>query len=202
MTWIILAIIVGLILFVVAIYNILVKMRVRVDEAWSDIDVQLKRRYDLIPNLVRTVKGYAKHEQETLNNVIEARSKATAINIDASNVTAAQMAEFAGAQSGLSGALSKLFALSENYPDLKANQNFLQLQSDLTDTEDKIQASRRFYNGTVREFNTKVQTVPNNIIAGMFNFTKREFYEVDSEEERKNVKVDFSGKKGESENKE
>lgn len=202
MTWIILAIIVGLILFVVAIYNILVKMRVRVDEAWSDIDVQLKRRYDLIPNLVRTVKGYAKHEQETLNNVIEARSKATAINIDASNVTAAQMAEFAGAQSGLSGALSKLFALSENYPDLKANQNFLQLQSDLTDTEDKIQASRRFYNGTVREFNTKVQTVPNNIIAGMFNFTKREFYEVDSEEERKNVKVDFSGKKEESENKE
>lgn len=191
MTWIILAIIVGLIIFVIAIYNTLVKMRVRVNEAWSDIDVQLKRRYDLIPNLVSTVKGYAKHEQETLNNVIEARSKATAINIDASNVTHEQMVQFAGAQDGLTGALSKLFALSENYPDLKANQNFLQLQSDLTDTEDKIQASRRFYNGTVREFNTKVQTVPSNIIAGMFNFTKREFYEVDSEEERKNVNVDF-----------
>lgn len=193
MTWIILAIIAGLIFFVIAIYNTLVKMRVRVNEAWSDIDVQLKRRYDLIPNLVETVKGYAKHERETLDAVIEARAKATAINIDASNVTHEQMAQFAGAQDGLTGALSKLFALSENYPDLKANQNFLQLQTDITDTEDKIQASRRFYNGTVREYNTKVQTVPSNIVAGMFNFTKREFFEVENEKERKNVKVDFSG---------
>ncbi len=183
--------IVVLVLMVVGIYNSLVKMRLRVDEGWSDIDVQLKRRYDLIPNLVETVKGYAKHESETLTAVMEARSKATAINIDAGSATAEDMAAFAGAQEGLSGALGKLFAVSENYPDLKANQNFLQLQNDLTDTEDKIQASRRFYNGTVRDYNTKVQTVPSNIIAGMFGFTLREFFEIEDEQERKNVKVEF-----------
>ena len=183
--------IIALVLMVIGIYNSLVKMRLRVDEGWSDIDVQLKRRYDLIPNLVETVKGYAKHESETLTAVMEARSKATAINIDPSNMTADDMAAFAGAQEGLSGALGKLFAVSENYPDLKANQNFLQLQNDLTDTEDKIQASRRFYNGTVRDYNTKVQTVPSNIIAGMFGFALREFFEIEDEQERKNVKVEF-----------
>ncbi len=189
---IIILIVIGiLIAMAIGIYNTLVKMRMRVDEAWSDIDVQLKRRYDLIPNLVETVKGYAKHESETLENVMAARSKATAINIDANSATAENMAALATAQQGLSGALGKLFAVAENYPDLKANQNFLQLQNDLTDTEDKIQASRRFYNGTVRDYNTKVETVPSNIIASIFNFTKREFFEIEDEAERKNVKVTF-----------
>jgi len=183
--------VVALVGMVIGIYNTLVKMRTRVDEAWSDIDVQLKRRYDLIPNLVETVKGYAKHERETLEAVMAARSKATAINIDAGSATAENMAALSSAQQGLSGALGKLFAVAENYPDLKANQNFLQLQNDLTDTEDKIQASRRFYNGTVREYNIKVETVPSNIIASIFNFSKREFFEVDDETERKNVKVTF-----------
>lgn len=190
---------IGLILLIVAavfvvwgisVYNTLVKMRVRVDEGWSDIDVQLKRRYDLIPNLVETVKGYAKHESQTLEAVMAARSKATAINVDASHATASDMAAFAGAQQGLSGALGKLFAVAENYPDLKANQNFLQLQNDLTDTEDKIQASRRFYNGTVRDYNTKVETVPSNIVAKIFGFLKREFFEI-AETEKENVKVQF-----------
>ncbi len=189
---IIILIVIGiLIAMAIGIYNTLVKMRMRVDEAWSDIDVQLKRRYDLIPNLVETVKGYAKHESETLENVMAARSKATAINIDANSATAENMAALATAQQGLSGALGKLFAVAENYPDLKANQNFLQLQNDLTDTEDKIQASRRFYNGTVRDYNTKVETVPSNIIASIFNFAKREFFEIEDESERKNVKVTF-----------
>ncbi len=189
---IIILVVIGiLIAMAIGIYNTLVKMRMRVDEAWSDIDVQLKRRYDLIPNLVETVKGYAKHESETLEAVMAARSKATAINIDANSATAENMAALATAQQGLSGALGKLFAVAENYPDLKANQNFLQLQNDLTDTEDKIQASRRFYNGTVRDYNTKVETVPSNIIASIFNFTKREFFEIEDEAERKNVKVTF-----------
>ncbi len=189
-TLLILGVIGALVFLVIGIYNGLVKMRIRVDEAWSDIDVQLKRRYDLIPNLVETVKGYAKHESETLQAVMEARSKATAINIDASQATADDMMALAGAQQGLSGALGKLFAVAENYPDLKANQNFLQLQNDLTETEDKIQASRRFYNGTVRDYNTKVETVPSNIIAGMFGFTKREFFDIE-EKERENVSVKF-----------
>lgn len=191
MTIIILVVLAVLVVGVIGIYNTLVKMRMRVDEGWSDIDVQLKRRYDLIPNLVETVKGYAKHESKTLEAVMEARSKATAINIDPSNATANDMAAFAGAQQGLSGALGKLFAVSENYPDLKANQNFLELQKDLTDTEDKIQASRRFYNGTVRDYNIKVETVPSNIIASIFGFVKREFFEIEDEKERENVKVEF-----------
>ncbi len=180
-----------LVIMAISIYNTLVKMRTNVDEAWSDIDVQLKRRYDLIPNLVETVKGYAKHESKTLEAVMEARSKATAINIDASSATAENMAALAGAQQGLSGALGKLFAVAENYPDLKANQNFLQLQNDLTEIEDKIQASRRFYNGTVRDYNIKVETVPSNIIASLFHFAKREFFEIEDDAERKNVKVTF-----------
>lgn len=187
---VLLAVVVVFVVIGIGMYNTLVKMRVRVDEAWSDIDVQLKRRYDLIPNLVETVKGYAKHESQTLQDVMEARSKATAITVDASHATAADMAAFSSAQQGLSGALGKLFAVAENYPDLKANQNFLQLQNDLTDTEDKIQASRRFYNGTVRDFNTKIETVPSNIVANIFAFTKREFFEI-AENEKENVKVQF-----------
>ncbi len=183
-------VLVVLALFVVMLYNGLVKLRMRVDEAWSDIDVQLKRRYDLIPNLVETVKGYAKHESETLKEVMEARSKATAINVDAKDATAQDMAALASAQQGLQGALGKLFAVAESYPDLKANQNFLQMQNDLTDTEDKIQASRRFYNGTVRDYNTKVQTVPSNFVAMIFGFKTREFFEIE-ESQRENVKVQF-----------
>jgi LemA protein len=178
-------------LYVMVSYNGLVKLRMRVNEGWSGIDIQLKRRYDLIPNLVETVKGFAKHESETLTKVMEARSKATQMTIDPTNVTAEEMAKFSQAQQGLSGVLKNLFAVSESYPELKANENFLRLQSDLTDTEDKIQASRRFYNIVVMEFNTKVEMFPSNLVAKMFNFTKREFFEIINEQERENVKVSF-----------
>jgi len=187
---IILGVLVAIALWFIAVYNSFIKKRNIVDEAWSDIDVQLKRRYDLIPNLVETVKGYAAHEKDTLNAVIEARAKASSINIDAKDVTPEQMLAFSKAQTGLSGALSKLFALSEKYPDLKANQNFLELQREITDTEDKIQASRRFYNGTVRNYNTSLQLFPSNIVGKMFNFNSREFFEA-VDEERENVKVKF-----------
>lgn len=178
--------------WVIGLYNKLVKLTIRVSEAWADIDVQLKRRYDLIPNLVETVKGYAQHEQETLNAVIEARSKASTLNVDISKATPEQMNTFAGAQSGLSGALGKLFALAESYPDLKANENFLELQRELTDTEDKIQAARRFYNATVRDLNTTILSFPGNLIAHLFNFEKKEFFNLDdTPEEKEPVKVSF-----------
>jgi LemA protein len=178
--------------WLVALYNGLVKFSVRVQEAWADIDVQLKRRYDLIPNLVETVKGYASHERETLEAVLKARSAATAMNIDASSVTAEQMEAFAGAQAGLSGALGKLLAVAEAYPDLKANENFVELQREITDTEDKIQASRRFYNGVVRDMNTAVLSFPTNMLAGMFGFSQKEFFNLEgSEVEREPVKVSF-----------
>jgi len=188
---IILVIIAAVILWGVGAYNGLIKIKNRVDEAWSDIDVQMKRRYDLIPNLVSTVKGYAKHESSVFEEVTEARAKATAINVDAGNLNAEDMAAFAAAQEGLTGALSKLLAVAENYPDLKANQNFLELQRELTDTENKIQASRRFYNGNVRDYNTKVETVPTNIIANIFNFAKREFFELEEDAAKEPVKVEF-----------
>jgi len=165
--------------FIIGLYNNLVKLRVRTDEAWADIDVQLKRRYDLIPNLVEAVKGYASHERETLEAVLEARAQATAMNIDVANVTPDQMAEFATMQSGISGALGKLMAIAEAYPDLKANENFLDLQNELTDTENKIQAARRFYNMNVRDLNIAVQSFPANLIAGSFGFNSREFFELD-----------------------
>lgn len=168
--------------WLITTYNGLITLRNRVDEAWSDIDVQLKRRYDLIPNLVNTVKGYATHEGQTLEKVIAARNAA----MSATNPHAK-----AEAENALSGTLKSLFALSESYPDLKANQNFLSLQNELTDTENKILASRRFYNGNVRDFNTKLQVFPTNIIANALGFTKRDFFEVDAEEERKNVEVKF-----------
>lgn len=155
--------------FIVATYNGLVTLRNRVEEAWSDITVQLKRRTDLIPNLVNSVKGYATHEKEVFEKVTEARSAI----MDAKGVK-----DTAEAENMLEGALKSLFAVAEAYPDLKANQNFMQLQQELVDTEDKIQASRRFYNGGVRDLNTKIQTFPANIVAGMFNFQAKEFFEV------------------------
>ena len=169
--WIIVIVAVVLIAIVVGIYNGLVKTKVRVDEAWSDITVQLKRRLDLIPNLVNTVKGYATHEKEVFEKVTEAR--ANALNAQGVKETAATENQF-------EGALKSLFAVAEAYPDLKANQNFQQLQAELTDTEDKIMASRRFYNGAARELNIKINTFPSNVIAGMFGFKQREFYEVEA----------------------
>ena len=167
--------------WIIMIYNGLIRLKNRVDEAWSDIDVQLKRRYDLIPNLVNTVKGYAAHEKQVFENVTEARSRA---------MGAGTAADKAQAENMLTGALKSLFAVAEAYPDLKANQNFLELQRELTDTEDKIQAARRFYNGNVRDFNTKIEIFPNNIFAGILNFTKREFFEAD-ESEKNSVEVKF-----------
>jgi len=171
--WIIIAVVVVIALFLWATYNALVTLRIRVDEAWSDINVQLKRRLDLIPNLIETVKGYAKHEKGVFEAVTEARS----------NVLNAQgVKETAAAENQFEGALKSLFAVSEAYPDLKASQNFVELQQELVDTEDKIQASRRFYNSGVRDLNTKIQTFPHNIVAGMFRFVTREFFDVDETE--------------------
>ena len=183
MTIIALVIVVLAILLLIGLYNSLVRSKNRVDEAWSDIEVQLKRRYDLIPNLVNTVKGYAQHEAGVLNQVTEARSKAMSAPTQASKLEAENM---------LSQSLKSLFAVAENYPDLKANQTFLSLQSDLTDTEDKIQASRRFYNGSVRDYNTKLQTFPTNIFASLFNFQARTFFDIDEKgAEGQPVKVQF-----------
>lgn len=180
---IIIAVIVALVLWVVAIYNGLITLRNRTDEAWSDIDVQLKRRYNLIPNLVSTVKGYAAHEKEVFENVTKARSQA----MQATGHPAQQ----AKAENMLAGALKSLFAVAENYPQLKANENFMQLQEELVDTEDKIQASRRFYNGNVRDYNTKLQVFPNNFVASLFKFEAKEFFEIEEEEAKKPVKVSF-----------
>ncbi len=181
LTWIILAIIAAVVIWVIAIYNGLIRLKNRVDEAWADIDVQLKRRYNLIPNLVETVKGYAKHERELFTKVTEARARA---------MQAGSVEDKAQAENMLSQTLKSLFAVAENYPELKASENFAKLQDELTDTENKIQAARRFYNGQVRDFNTKIQVFPNNIIAGMLGFKPREFFELEGEE-REPVKVDF-----------
>lgn len=181
-TYLILGVLAVLAIFVIGVYNKLVQLRVKVDEGWSDIDTQLKRRYDLIPNLVETVKGYAKHEKGTFEKVTELRSQA---------MNAQTPAEQAAAENMLSSTLKSIFALAENYPELKANQNFAELQQSLQDIEEHIQMSRRYYNGTVRDYNTTIQVFPNNMIAGPFGFTKRDFFELDSPEERKNVKVSF-----------
>lgn len=182
--WIVIAIIAVILIGLVAIYNGLVRLRNRTDEAWSDIDVQLKRRYDLIPNLVETVKGYAKHERELFEKVTAARTAA----INAGGVQAKAKAENA-----LSGTLKSIFAVAENYPDLKATENFQKLQDELTDTENKIMAARRFYNGNVRDLNTKIQTFPDNLIAGPLGFKQHEFFELDEGETaaKEPVKVDF-----------
>lgn len=172
--YVVLGLVALLAIFLWATYNGLVKLKVRVDEAWSDITVQLKRRVDLIPNLVNTVKGYAAHEASVFEKVTEARS---AIQ------NAGSVKEAAAGENMLEGALKSLFAVAEAYPDLKANQNFLQLQQELVDTEDKIQAARRFYNGGVRDLNTKIRLFPNNIFAGMLGFTEREFFELNEAEQ-------------------
>ncbi len=171
--------------YVMSLYNSLVRMRNQVKEAWSDIEVQLKRRFDLIPNLLSTVKGYAKYESETLEKIIAARS--------ATFSQPQTVQQVAKAEGELTGALKSLFALSENYPDLKANTNFLELQRELRDTEDKIQAARRFYNGNVMAFNTKIQQFPANVIAGHFHFTQEPLFELAAEEQaaKQPVKVEF-----------
>lgn len=180
-----LVVVVAILLLGVLIYNGLVRAKVRVDEAWSDITVQLKRRYDLIPNLVNTVKGYAKHEKGVFEEVTAARTAA---------MSAKGVKETEAAENQFAGALKSLFAVAEAYPDLKANENFKELQAELVDTEDKIQASRRFYNGSVRDLNTKIQTVPTSIFAAIFGFKQREFFEVSEEEAtavQNPTKVDF-----------
>jgi LemA protein len=191
---ILLGIVVAGAVWVIFSYNHFVALVNRTKEAWSDIDVQLKRRYDLIPNLVETVKGYASHERETLDAVTSARAKATAMTIDPSKVTPEQIQAFESAQIGLEQALGKLLAVAENYPTLKADANFLELQRELTDTENKIQASRRFYNGNVRDLSTALEQFPGNIIGNMFKFEKREFFELDANEKevaKDPVKVRF-----------
>ena len=171
------------VMFFVGIYNGLVRLRNQVRDAWSQIDVQLKRRYDLIPNLVETAKGYMKHERETFEAVTQARAAAAG---------ATTMGDRANAESGLTAALGRLFAVAEAYPDLKANQNFLALQEELTSTENKISFSRQFYNDSVMNYNNKTQMFPSNIVAGMFNFRDEEFFELEEPAEREAPKVDFS----------
>jgi len=179
---VILGIIVVVIFFLIGIYNALVRLRNQVKNAWSQIDVQLKRRHDLIPNLVETAKGYMKHERETLENITNARSKA---------MGAGGVGERGRAEGELSGAISKFMLVVENYPDLKANQNFLALQEELTSTENKIAFSRQNYNDQVLFYNNKIQMFPSNIVAGMFNFKESEFFELEDASERNVPKVDF-----------
>jgi len=183
--WIILGVIGLIVLWLIVTYNSLIILRNRTDEAWSDIDVQLKRRYDLIPNLVETVKGYAAHEREVFERVTQARTAAMAAE------KSGNPAEISKAENFLAGTLKTLFAVAENYPDLKASQNFLQLQDELSDTENKIQAARRFYNGNVRDFNIKIQKFPNNLVAGPLGFKPREFFEIEEPKEREAVAVKF-----------
>jgi len=184
--YIIIAIVAIVLGWLVSLYNRFVRLNKRTDEAWADIDVQLKRRYDLIPNLVETVKGYAKHESSAFENVTKAR--ATALGAGQSG----DPAQIAKAENQLSGALKSIFAVAEAYPDLKANQNFLELQRELSDTENKIQAARRFYNTNVRDLNTAISVFPGNLVAGSFGFGAREFFEVEDSSEREPVGVKFS----------
>ena len=180
--WIILIALVLVIIFLIGMYNSLVRLKVTCDNAWADIDVQLKRRYYLIPNLVETVKGYAGHEKGTLEAVINARNRA---------MTATSPGDKAQAENMLSGALKSLFALSEAYPQLRAIESFTSLQASLTQIEDTVQNARRYYNAVIRDYNTRVQSFPTNILAGMFGFQTRQFFEVESPADRENVQVKF-----------
>jgi len=180
--WVILGIAAAAVLWFVAVYNGFIRLVNRAKEAWSDIDVQLKRRYNLIPNLVETVKGYAAHERELFEKVTEARTKA---------MGAQSVKEHAESENMLAGALKSLFAVSENYPQLKANENFLELQRELSDTENKIQAARRFYNANVRDLNIKIDSFPANLIANLFGFKKMDFFELEEGAAKEPVKVDF-----------
>ena len=179
---IIIAVAAIIILWIIGVFNSLIRLKNRVREAWSDIDVQLKRRYDLIPNLIEAVKGYMTHEANVFEKVTEARAKA---------ISATGTAEKAQAENALSGALKTLFAVSENYPQLRASENFSKLQEELSDTENKIQASRRFYNGNARDFNIRQETFPSNIIAALFGFKKAEFFEIAEAAEKEAPKVKF-----------
>jgi LemA protein len=180
--WIVLGVVVLIGFVLIGIYNSLVQLRVRCDSSWSDIDVQLKRRHDLIPNLVETVKGYASHEKDTFENIAKFRSQA---------MQASSPADKAVAENQLTGALKSLFAVAENYPQLQASQEFTQLQTSLNQTEDSIQNSRRYYNAVVRDLNTKIQSFPTNILAGMFGFQQRQFFEVSDAADREPVAVKF-----------
>jgi LemA protein len=185
--WIIIAAIALIVLFLIFTYNGLVRLRNMVDEAWNQISVQLKRRHDLIPNLVNAVKGYMQFEQETLTRVIEARTAA----VSATEAGPANAGQAAQAENFLTGALRQLFALVENYPDLKANENVMQLQEELTTTENQIGFSRQHYNSSVREMNTAIQTFPNNVVAGMFGFNERDYFQI-AESDTEVPQVDLS----------
>lgn len=180
--WIVIGVLALLLIIIISVFNRLVSLKNRTDEAWSDIDVQLKRRHDLIPNLVETVKGYAKHEKELFEKVTEARTAA---------ISSKGLAEKAKAENQITEALKSVFAVAENYPNLKANENFVELQREITDTEDKIQAARRFYNGNVRDLNISIESFPSNIVANMFHYQKKELFELDDIAERQNVEVKF-----------
>jgi LemA protein len=184
MMWIVLVVVILIVVVIVGMYNGLVRLKVQCDNAWSDIDVQLKRRYDLIPNLVETVKGYAAHEKGTLEGVVAARNQA---------MSAEGPAAKAQAEGMLTSALRQVFALAEAYPQLRAVESFTQLQQTLNQIEDSVQNARRYYNAVVRDFNTKIAVFPSNIIAGMFNFKAREFFEISAPAEREVPKVSFGG---------
>lgn len=182
MNWVIIAIVVIIVVWLISVYNRLVTLRTRSEEAWSDIDVQLKRRYDLIPNLVETVKGYAKHEKELFENVTKARAAA---------MGAKSLDDKAKSENALTDTLKSLFAVAENYPELKASDNFAKLQDELTDTENKLEAARRFYNANVRDLNISIQSFPSNVIANTFKFEKKQLFETTTEAEREPVAVKF-----------
>lgn len=186
MVWIVLIIIVLLILYAISVYNSLVGLKQKVKNGWSQIDVQLQRRFDLIPNLVETVKGYMSHESDVLTKVAELRT---------SWANASTVSEKSKIDGELSGALKTIMAVAESYPDLKANSNFAQLQDELQNTEDKIAFSRQFYNDIATKYNTKLQVVPSNVIASMFHFEPEQLFEAENNEARKNVKVDFEKNK-------